>query len=40
MPVNRVAPEDVAEWFDAASRDKPGAANRAFEIGPVRDLVC
>ena len=32
MPVDRVDPEDVAAWFDAASRDKPGAANRAFEI--------
>jgi integrase len=32
MPVDRVRPEDVAAWFDAASRDKPGAANRAFEI--------
>ena len=32
MPVDRVGPEDVAAWFDAASRDKPGAANRAFEI--------
>ena len=32
MPVDRVAPEDVAEWFDTASKDKPGAANRAFEI--------
>ena len=32
MPVNRIGPEDVAAWFDAASRDKPGAANRAFEI--------
>ena len=32
MPVDRVGPEDVAEWFDAASRDRPGAANRAFEI--------
>ncbi len=32
MPLDRVGPEDVAEWFDAASRDKPGAANRAFEI--------
>ena len=32
MPVNRVGPEDVAAWFDEASRDKPGAANRAFEI--------
>ena len=32
MPLDRVGPEDVAAWFDAASRDKPGAANRAFEI--------
>ncbi len=32
MPVDRVGPEDVAAWFDAASRDKPGAANRALEI--------
>ena len=32
MPVDRIGPEDVAAWFDAASRDKPGAANRAFEI--------
>ena len=32
MQVDRVGPEDVAAWFDAASRDKPGAANRAFEI--------
>ncbi len=32
MPVDSVGPEDVAEWFDAASRDRPGAANRAFEI--------
>ncbi len=32
MPLDRVGPEDVAEWFDAASRDRPGAANRAFEI--------
>ncbi len=32
MPLDRIGPEDVAEWFDAASRDKPGAANRAFEI--------
>ena len=32
MPLDRVGPQDVAEWFDAASRDKPGAANRAFEI--------
>ena len=32
MPLDRIGPEDVAAWFDAASRDKPGAANRAFEI--------
>ena len=32
IPVDRIGPEDVAAWFDAASRDKPGAANRAFEI--------
>ena len=32
MPVERVGPEDVAAWFDAASRDQPGAANRALEI--------
>ncbi len=32
MPVDRIGAEDVAAWFDAASRDKPGAANRAFEI--------
>ena len=32
MRVDRVGPEDVAAWFDAASKDRPGAANRAFEI--------
>ena len=32
MPLDRIGPEDMAAWFDAASRDKPGAANRAFEI--------
>ena len=32
MPLDRIGPEDVAEWFDAASKDKPGAANRALEI--------
>ena len=32
MPLDRIDPEDVAAWFDAASRDKPGAANRALEI--------
>ena len=31
-PLDRIDPEDVAAWFDAASRDRPGAANRAFEI--------
>ena len=28
----RIRNEDVAAWFDAASRDRPGAVNRAFEI--------
>ncbi len=32
MRLDAIGPEDVAEWFDAASKDKPGAANRAFEI--------
>ncbi len=32
VPLDRIGPEDVAAWFDAASKDKPGAANRAFEI--------
>ena len=32
MPLDRIGPEDVAEWFDVASKDKPGAANRALEI--------
>ena len=32
MQVERVGPEVVAAWFDEASRDRPGAANRAFEI--------
>ena len=32
MPLDRIDPEDMAAWFDAASKDKPGAANRAFEI--------
>ena len=32
MPLDRIGPEDVAAWFDAASRDRPGAANRALEI--------
>ena len=32
MPLNRISHEDVAAWFDTASSDRPGAANRAFEI--------
>ncbi len=32
MALDALGPEDVAAWFDAASRDKPGAANRALEI--------
>ena len=30
--VDRIGPEDVAAWFDAASRTRTGAANRALEI--------
>ena len=32
MPLDIIGAQDVAAWFDAASRDRPGAANRAFEI--------
>ena len=32
MPLDRIGPEDVSAWFDTASRDRPGAANRALEI--------
>ena len=32
MPLDRIGPEGVAAWFDAARRDKPGAANRAREL--------
>ena len=32
MPLDRIGPEDVAAWFDAVSKDRPGAANRALEI--------
>jgi len=32
MPLDRIGPEDVAAWFDAASKGKSGAANRALEI--------
>ncbi len=31
-PLDRIGPEDVSAWFDAASRDRPGAASRALEI--------
>ena len=30
--LDRIGPEDVGKWFEAASQDKPGAANGAFEI--------
>ena len=36
MPLDRISTEDVAAWFDAASRDKPGAANRALEAHEAR----
>ena len=32
MPLDRIDAYDVAAWFDAASRDRPGAANRALDI--------
>ena len=32
MPLDRIDAQDVAAWFDAVSKDRPGAANRAFEI--------
>ena len=32
MALDRIGAEDVAMWFDAASKDRPGAANRALEI--------
>ena len=32
IPLDRIGREDVAAWFDTASSDRPGAANRAFEI--------
>ena len=32
MALDAICAQDVAAWFDAASRDRPGAANRAFEI--------
>ncbi|MCY4030058.1 MAG: integrase arm-type DNA-binding domain-containing protein, partial [Acidobacteria bacterium] len=32
MPLDRIDAQDVAAWFDAASRERPGAANRALEI--------
>ncbi len=32
MPLDRIDVQDVAAWFDTASRDKPGAANRALDI--------
>ena len=32
MPLDRIDAQDVAAWFDAASKERPGAANRALEI--------
>lgn len=32
MPLDRIGPEDVDAWYDAASRDKLGKANCAQEI--------
>ncbi len=32
MMLDRIDAHDVAAWFDAASNDKPGAANRALDI--------
>ena len=32
MPLDRIDAQDVAAWFDAASKARPGAANRALEI--------
>ena len=31
-PLDRIGPKNVAAWFDAAGRDKPGATNRAAEM--------
>ena len=31
-PLDRIGPENVAAWFDAASKERPGAANRALAI--------
>ena len=38
IPLDRIGPEDGAMWFDAASRNKPGAANRTFEV--LRAMMC
>ncbi len=32
MRIDEIGPVEVAAWFDAASCDRPGAANRALEI--------
>ena len=32
MPLDRIDAQDVAAWFDAASKNQPGAAKRALEI--------
>ena len=36
MPVERVGPEDVAAWFDAVSKDRPGAAIRLLALTGCR----
>ena len=32
MRIDEIEPVEVAAWFDATSRDRPGAANRALKI--------
>ena len=32
IALDRIGREDVAAWFDAASRERTGAANRALKI--------
>ena len=32
MPLDCIGPEDMVAWFDAASRERLGAANHVFKI--------
>ena len=32
IQIDKIGPEDVAVWFDEASGERPGAANRALEM--------